>query len=66
MPPGSRGAVRLPSVAYDTPPGTADNLMTADDKDMFTAAGPLRLPGSLLGKRRLKAPAPTAPPALQS
>lgn len=35
---GQRRVRRAPSVAYDTPLGTADNLMTADDKDMFNGS----------------------------
>ena len=52
---GQRRVRRAPSVAYDTPLGTADNLMTADDKDMFNGS-PDRYDWKLLGKREIYIP----------
>ena len=52
---GQRRVRRAPNVAYDTPLGTADNLMTADDKDMFNGA-PDRYDWQLLGKREIFIP----------
>lgn len=52
---GQRRVRRAPNVAYDTPLGTADNLMTADDKDMFNGS-PDRYDWQLLGKREIYIP----------
>lgn len=52
---GQRRVRRAPNVAYDTPLTTADNLMTADDKDMFNGA-PDRYDWQLLGKREIYIP----------
>ena len=55
---GQRRVRRAPSVTYDTPLGTADNLMTADDKDMFNGS-PDRYDWKLLGKREIYIPTTT-------
>jgi hypothetical protein len=52
---GQRRVRRASNVAYDTPLTTADNLMTADDKDMFNGS-PDRYDWQLLGKREIYIP----------
>ncbi|MGC5703108.1 DUF1329 domain-containing protein [Pseudomonas sp. NFXW11] len=53
--PGQRRVRRAPTVAYDSPIGSADGLRTADDTDMFNGS-PDRYDWKLLGKQELYIP----------
>lgn len=53
--PGQRRVRRAPTIAYDTPIGSADGLRTADDTDMFNGATD-RYNWTLIGKREIYIP----------
>ncbi|MGC1330177.1 DUF1329 domain-containing protein, partial [Pseudomonas sp.] len=52
---GQRRVRRAPTLAYDTPIGTADGLRTADDTDLFNGS-PDRYEWRLVGKQELFIP----------
>ncbi|MGY4493220.1 DUF1329 domain-containing protein [Pseudomonas sp. TE3610] len=52
---GQRRVRRAPTLAYDTPIGTADGLRTADDTDLFNGS-PDRYDWQLVGKQELYIP----------
>lgn len=53
--PGQRRVRRAPTVAYDTPVGSADGLRTTDDSDMFNGS-PDRYEWKLIGKKEIFIP----------